>query len=67
MFILRDVSYQTKIMDQLVPLTAPLVISSAVLPQSGADLGEPGARMSVQSAVTVCTQTLLFKGPVRFL
>ena len=60
MFILHDVSYQTKIMDQIVPLTAPVITSSVVLPQSGADLGEPGARMSAQSAVTVCTESLLF-------
>ena len=61
MFILHGVSYQTKILDQLVPLTAPVVTSLAVLPLLGAELRETGARMSGQSAVTVCTDLLVFK------
>ena len=67
MFILHGVSYQIKVMDQLVPSTAPVVTSSVVLPLLGADFGEPGARMSAQSAVTVCTELLLFKVTLRVI
>ena len=65
MFIPLDVSNQIKIMDQLVPLPAPVVTSSVVPPLLGAELREPGARMSAQSAVTVCTDSLLFKVTLR--
>lgn len=60
MFSLPIVIRPIKITGQIVPFHVLVVTNSTVLRLLAAELGESGARMSAQSAVTVCIE-LFFK------
>ena len=59
MFLLRTVTRPIKIMAQTVPSPALMTTNSSVLRQLCAESREPGARMSPQSAVMVCINSLI--------